>query len=327
MSARGKAGIAAAALLVAIVALIIAVTNHLTSTLETTPAPAVSAPALPAPKPSPGLARGRQLRVGLYLSKLTGDQWGYSCQIVNELARGNFELIPILEKDTASEPAIAKLLNQWFPQKAPIDAANVKALETLDVIVAPRIWLVPDDARTAIETAVTHGTGLLARNGIGCMDPGTGPDISRLNGFSESRFGYNPHPMECEVVAAHPLLGALAAGQTVRMTPNGTWGLPAAQTIPLIRIKNMDAFRAFDKAGVDWTFYPLYIARLGKGRIVGCQFPAWSATPRDLMAATGNEFNIRAVRWLANKAQTNVPSTQPAASRAASAAEDLLDPR
>jgi hypothetical protein len=45
------------------------------------------------------------------------------------------------------------------------------------------------------------------------------------------------------------------------------------------------------------------------------------------MAATGNEFNIRAVRWLANKAQTNVPSTQPAASRAASAAEDLLDPR
>jgi hypothetical protein len=214
-------------------------------------------------------------------------------------------------------------------QKTPIDAPDSKALETLDVIVAPRIWLVPDDARAAIEAAVTHGTGLLARDGIGCMDPGSGPDISRLNGFRESQFGYNPHPMECEVIAAHPLLGALHPGQMVQITPNGTWGIPAAQTIPLIRVKDMDAFRAFyHTGGQDWTFYPLYISQLGKGRIVGCQFPAWSPMPKSLMAATDDQFNIRAVRWLAEKPQTNPPSTQPTGnSQAAPASDDVLDRR
>ena len=50
-----------------------------------------------------------------------------------------------------------------------------------------------------------------------------------------------------------------------------------------------------------WTFYPLYVGELGKGRIVGCQFPAWSPMPPALMTATDSQFNIRAVQWLAHR--------------------------
>jgi hypothetical protein len=156
------------------------------------------APATNALKPLSAPAPGRTLRVGVYMSKITGDQWGYSVQIVNELLKGKFDLVPILESGTKDEEGIAKVLNSQFVGKPIIDAADAEALKKLDVIVAPRIWLLPDDARAAIEAAVTNGTGLLARNGLGCMSPGSGADVSRLSGFDESHFGYNPHPMDCE---------------------------------------------------------------------------------------------------------------------------------
>jgi hypothetical protein len=251
------------------------------------------------------------LRVGLYMSKLTGQQWGYSVQIVGELSRGDFDLVPILEPASDSVPEIKKLLGLWFKDKSPVSASDAEALKKLDVIVAPRIWLIPEASRAAIESAVRNGTGLLARNGVGCMQPGSGPDISHLNGFEESQFGYNPHPMDCEIIASHPILGKLAGqvGRSIQITPNGTWGIPNAQTTPLIRVKDMNAFRAFYQLQNDWTFYPLYVSQLGKGRIVGCQFPAWSPTPKDLMSATDQEFNIRAVKWLAHRLDETTPTT------------------
>src|SRR5205814_6615238 len=107
---------------------------------------------------------------------------------------------PLLETDTKDDSAIAKLLTVYFPGKETLDVTNVEVLKKLDVIVAPRIWKLPDDSRAAIEAAVTSGVGLLARNGLGCMDPGSGEDVSRLSGFVESEFSYNAHPMECEVI-------------------------------------------------------------------------------------------------------------------------------
>lgn len=318
-----KAAIIALLLLI-LIALILAIKASLSSPMPGTP----PTPSPLANKPAATTSAPARLHVGLYLSKTTGDQWGYSCQIVFELSRGGFDLVPILEAGTENEQAIAKLLSQWFPGKKPVDAADAEALKKLDVIVAPRIWQIPDDARAAIDAAVSNGTGLLARDGIGCFQPGSGPDISRLSGFEESSFGYNPQPMDCEIIAPHPLLGMLAGkvGRTIKITPNGTWGVPAQQTIPLIRVKDMDAFRDSEpRGGRDWTFYPLYVAQLGKGRIVGCQFPAWSPMPKDLMTATDNEFNIRAVRWLAHQldesasasthpvtANASQPITQPA---------------
>jgi hypothetical protein len=267
-----------------------------------------------AEKALPSPAAGKRLRVGVYLSKMTGDRVGYSAQVTPELLPGGFDLMPILEADTKDEEGIAKLLNMWFIAKPLIDAADAEALKKLDVIVAPRIWMLPNESRVAIEAAVTNGTGLLARNGLGCMEPGSGPEVSRLSGFDESAFGYNPHPMDCEIIGAHPILGRLSGktDQTIRITPNGTWGIPGAKTIPLIRVKDMEQFRAFYKEGDEaWTFYPLYVAELGKGRIVGCQFPAWSPMPLALMNATDSQFNIRAVQWLAHRLETPAaPATQ-----------------
>ncbi len=266
----------------------------------------------PAPATTP--TTGPQLHVGLYMSKTTGDEDGYSIQIVGELSRGDFDLMPMIEPNTAAVPEIKKLLDLWFKDKPPVNAFDPEALKKLDVIVAPRIWALPDEARVAIEAAVKNGTGLLARNGLGCMSPGGGPEVSRLNGFAESQFGYNAHPMECEVIGSHPILGKLSGklGQSIQITPNGTWGEPNAQTTPLIEVKDMKAFRTFFHYGnIQSPFYPLYVSQLGKGRIVGCEFPAWSMMPKDLMSATDQEFNIRAVLWLAHKLdETTLATTQ-----------------
>ena len=199
-----------------------------------------------------------------------------------------------------------------------MDVNNAESLKNLDVIVAPRIWFLPDEARAAIEQTVTNGAGLFIRDGLGCMEPGDDPDTSRLCGFEHSTFGYNPHPMECEVIASHPILGKLKLNQVISITPNGTWGKPLGQTIPLVRVKDMDAFRDFEHRGQDdWTFYPVYISQLGKGRIIGCQFPAWEPMPKSLMSATDNEFNLRCVQWLAHRldgAETSSPATRLATS-------------
>src|SRR4051794_39823149 len=53
-------------------------------------------------KPPPAPTTAPQLHVGLYLSKITGEQWGYSIQIIGELSRGDFDLVPILEPGSES---------------------------------------------------------------------------------------------------------------------------------------------------------------------------------------------------------------------------------
>lgn len=249
-------------------------------------------------------------RVGVYLSKTTGTEVGYSCQMTGDLLNQGMEVIPLLEPGSDSEPAVKKLLGVYFRGQQPLDVTRTDDLKTLDVIVAPRIWMLPEAARSAIEETVRAGTGLLVRNGMGCMEPGSGEAVSRLSGFDESSFGYNAHPMECEVIAEHPLLGTLKPGTSVTITPNGTWGLPGAKTVPLIRVKDMAKFREFYHHGdPSWVFYPLYIGELGKGRIVGCQWPAWERMPKDLQTATDSQFNVRAVKWLARK---ETPSTREA---------------
>ena len=103
----------------------------------------------------------------------------------------------------------------------------------------------------------------------------------------------------------------MQTGQSVSITPNGTWGKLAAGTVPLIKVKDMDAFRKFFTRGDDTTstFFPLYISQLGKGRIVGCQFPAWSPTPTALTSATDGEFNLRCVLWLAHRLESSSPAS------------------
>jgi hypothetical protein len=254
----------------------------------------------------------RELEVGVYLSKATGDQWGYSCQMTQELLHRHLNVRPILDVGPEAQAAVAKLLGVYFPGKTAIYSSDVEALKALDVIVAPRIWDLADEARTSIEAAVTNGTGLLIRDGLGSWEPGSGPDVSRLSGFDESHFGYNAHPMDCQVIADHPILGKLTVqtGESISITPNGTWGKLATATVPLIKVKDMDAFRKFGGSNSEtWAFYPLYISQLGKGRIVGCQFPAWSPTPTALTSATDGEFNLRCVLWLAHRLESSSPAS------------------
>lgn len=239
-----------------------------------------------------------EMRVGVYLSKFTGDQVGYSCQMTGDLLHHGLDVVPVVEGGSEGDANQAKVLGVYFKGKKPVVVTDVEGLKKLDVIVAPRIWLLKDDARAAIEEAVRNGTGLFIRDGLGCMEPGSGEEVSRLSGFRYSSFGYNPKPMECEVVGESPILGTLTKGTSVMITPNGSWGELAEGMTPLIRVKDMEGFVKFETRGnAQWVFYPVYVGELGKGRIVGCQFPAWERMPKDLQGATGGEFNLRAVRW------------------------------
>jgi hypothetical protein len=50
-----------------------------------------------------------------------------------------------------------------------------------------------------------------------------------------------------------------------------------------------------------YEFYPIYISSLGKGKIVGCSFPSWTAVPKQLDTAVGGKFMVRCAKWLAGR--------------------------
>ena len=243
--------------------------------------------------------------MGVYLSQFCatgaeGTQWkyGHSCQMVGEI-RGNPELdvIPLLEPDTARDPGIAKLIHVYFLDHKSASILDPAALKSLDVIVIPRINYIQDEELTAIETAVKGGVGLLIRNTFGNGVPGYRTDVAALNGFTEAEFSYTPQPLECEVIADHPILGTLKKGDTLSMTPNGAFGTMLPGSTPLIRVKDMG-----DGIPEGAVFYPVFLSQLEKGRIVQCVFPAWEGTPAGLQKATGGKFTVRAIKWAAGRA-------------------------
>jgi hypothetical protein len=59
----------------------------------------------------------------------------------------------------------------------------------------------------------------------------------------------------------------------------------------------------------DLAFHPIYVSRLGKGKIVGCSFPAVRQIPPSLNRAVGGDFLLRCVAWLAEKSPTTGATT------------------
>ncbi len=252
------------------------------------PVVAATRPVQPASGPS---AHGPRCVSAFISAKFTADGIdGYRCQMTDELQQRGLDVYPLVEPGTESEPRIVKLIGVYFLGKHSIDVTNSDALSKLDVIVAPRIWMLRDDARQAIESAVEKGTGLLIRDGLGCFDPGTGPDVSRLSGFTDSSFAYNPHPMECEVIGEHPILGKLSGkiGTVLKITPNGTIGLPGVNFTPLIRSERTWTRSAslISAAAMIGLSIPCTSRSFGrKAKSLASQIPLWERLPKDLQSA------------------------------------------
>jgi hypothetical protein len=91
---------------------------------------------------------------------------------LKELTDPDFDVIPVVEPNTADLGELPNVLSEYFPGKPPLNVASIDDLKTLDVIIAGGMH-VPADALDAIEKAVEGGMGLMTRNRFAIRDPST----------------------------------------------------------------------------------------------------------------------------------------------------------
>jgi len=75
---------------------------------------------------------------------------------------------------------------------------------------------------------------------------------------------------------------------------------------PLIQVRDIDLLRHIHakadliKSQPGWSFDPLSVATLDKGRIVSCNFSV-AKTPQELDLATQGRFTVNALQWAAGR--------------------------
>ncbi|HEY7090058.1 MAG TPA: sigma-70 family RNA polymerase sigma factor [Tepidisphaeraceae bacterium] len=269
------------------------------------------------------------IKVGVILSDFTANTrigsdapFGYVNQlrILPELRDTGIECCPVIEPGTETSPALATILNRDFAGKIPVNGYDAVALGQLDVIAGSQLFALRDEMISAITDAVSSGTGLLYRQAFGDSLPGYSTEILRLHGLEQADFGKDlpwRKPISCEIVGDHPILGSLAGrhGAILDTMPIGAFGILGADATPLIRVRAIREINP-DRPSpppVQWSFYPLYIVRLGRGQIIACNFNIAAPPSRQLLGATGGKFTVRCVQWLAwQRDQAAATSTQPA---------------
>jgi hypothetical protein len=267
--------------------------------------------ARPSSQPLP--PAGDKIRVGVILSvfNATGPSWvgkpaGYTRQVsfLRELKDPAIQPVALIDPGTANDPDIARIVQNSFSGRAAIEVTDAAKMDSVAVIVGPDIWNASPELLTAVARRVKNGGGLLFRQGFGCVTPGFTPEVAELCGLSEGQYGWNLESSICEVVTAHPLLGKLKPGDTLEMFPNGAYGVLARGT-GLITLKDQQRINIsgenFQQARADFVHNPLYVAELGKGKIVGCSFARFRPVPDELNAAAKDKFTVRCVKWLAGK--------------------------
>jgi hypothetical protein len=240
-----------------------------------------------------------------------GDQrFGYSYEhAVRELRDPHVRIVPLLEPGTADDPEIAKALAATFKSSPPLEVTDAAALKNLDVIVASRSLIMLPAALDAIESAVSDGgVGLLLWGNLGDHTPGfDDARVGRLTGLGDAQWGSTADKAgaECTVLAAHPILGKLKPGAKLKLQASGAYGPLPPYATALVSITDQSQVRPYNTTTrptrTDLTFHPIYLSRLGKGKIVGCSFPAFRQFPPSLNRAVGGDFLLRCVGWLAEK--------------------------
>src|SRR5439155_24836104 len=101
------------------------------------------------------------------------------------------------------------------------------------------------------------------------------------------------------VLASHPIIRELGdmRDRKLHLAGNFTGSIGELRdATPLLVAPGVDNRHPTD-APPDTPFYPLYVARLGRGRVVCLQ---WNNAQDEFVALTAGRFYVRCVQWAAN---------------------------
>jgi RNA polymerase sigma factor (sigma-70 family) len=256
------------------------------------------------------------IRVGIVISQFTAQgphytqlPYGYKdgyLQLFRALrTESNLEIFPIIEPGSENDGELAATLKSGFRGKTPIDGSRKDQLMTLDVIACPRVWNETPQVINAIRAAVWDGKGLLVMAGFALHTPGIGtPPVDELNGLKEGIWEYCSDGADCQISQPHPLLGTLKPGDELSLPANGECGILADGATGLVEVSNLDDVHevaTMREIPSTYRFFPVIVRRLGKGRIVNCQFTSWEPVRDDLQIPTGGRFVVHCIEWLANQ--------------------------
>jgi hypothetical protein len=330
----------ALAVLVVLLLLIVAGILWLSTGVDQSPSQTqnIESPSAPASKPAPAAVPipAEPIKVGLILShqmsitslladgqtkQKTPAPWGYKhmAAISKELKSPMIELIPVIEPGTESDPPLAQILQKQFRGETPVDGHDPKELGELNVLVASQVWMSTPEMIAATHEAVSNGLSLLIRQSFGDWRPGYTPEVLALHGLKEGAYARTTpwnNPVPAEIVGEHPILGTLSGKQSTELTdvlPTGAYGVLTDNAVPLMRLKYLERIVPDSalQSHPDWSFYTLYTAHLGRGRIICCNFDVSNQPPKNLSSATRGAFTLHCVEWLAaeQKAATSQPAT------------------
>lgn len=247
--------------------------------------------------------------------------WGYKHMtvITRELKSRSIQLIPVIEPGTETDPLLAEMLARQFRGVAPINGHDAGQLGTLNVLVAAQVWAATPEMIAATDEAVSNGLGLLIRQAFGDWRPGFTPQVLRLHGLKEGAYArttpWNKF-VPAEIIGEHPILGTLSGKQSTELAdvlPTGAYGVLSDGAMPLVRLKFLERIvpQRLIESHPDWSFYTLYTARLGRGRIICCNFDVANQPAKDLQRAAGGAFTLHCLEWLAAGQEASA-ATQPA---------------
>jgi len=231
--------------------------------------------------------------------------------MAKELHAADVELYPVIEPGTADAEGMQQELQQVFPGRPAIDGGDVEAIKRLNVIVSNENWVTDERLLKSLDAAVSDGVGLVNNGGIGAARPGIDtacdghPEVLRLAGLTDAWFGQTPTGVPCQVMVDHPILGGLRADAQVLLRCNGLYGVMPSDAVPLIKVVDSSIVPKYGNRAEDaqlCTFYPIYLSKLGKGKIISVQYAPWHrATPPPAQLAPKSTLFLRCVRWLVDR--------------------------
>ena len=279
---------------------------------QLTIAPPIAAPTTQAAvRPQPGgptvAPSSSAIKVGWLVSQYIANSHDYGAgyhdhvtAIHPRFVDPSIELFALVEPDSLGNAAQRDIISRYFLPDHTLILTDPAAAK-VNVIVISRAFVLKTEDAQAIDQAVKNGTGLLIHVGLNRFEDFTDPD-SELMQIDKPDSFWMRAALPCQVVSDDPLLSglksALPDGRLTIANMNGTTGV--VHGTPLIVAEQSFSPPSSEPATTQPArqLVPLYIAQLGKGKIINCQ---WDSLPPQLVEASKGRFYIHCCEYLAGR--------------------------